>query len=184
LDFHPSQPWVFVSRERENVLSVFEMRAGSLGAAPLFSRSTLASPGDGRSPQAASGIHVHPGGQFVYVMNRATGTAEFKGRQVFAGGENTIAVFAVDPATGKPERIQNVDTRGFAARTFSIDPSGRILVVANLIKFPVRTGAGIEEVPASLAVFRIADGRLTYVRKYDVDVGADSIFWNGIVALS
>ena len=37
-------------------------------------------------------------------------------------------------------------------------------------------------VPASLALFRISDdGRLDYVRKYDIEVGADSMFWSGIV---
>jgi hypothetical protein len=40
-------------------------------------------------------------------------------------------------------------------------------------------------VPASLSVFRIGeDGRLDYVRKYDVDVGNASIFWMGMAKVS
>jgi len=39
-------------------------------------------------------------------------------------------------------------------------------------------------VPASLAVFRIGDdGKLGFVRKYDVDVGDRTLFWMGMVQL-
>jgi 6-phosphogluconolactonase len=39
-------------------------------------------------------------------------------------------------------------------------------------------------IPASLAVFRVrGDGKLDYVRKYDVDSSKGSMFWMGIVAL-
>jgi hypothetical protein len=34
-------------------------------------------------------------------------------------------------------------------------------------------------------VFRVGDdGKLDFVRKYDVDVGSGNMFWMGIVALS
>jgi hypothetical protein len=39
-------------------------------------------------------------------------------------------------------------------------------------------------IPASLAVFRVRnDGKLDFVRKYDVDTSAGSLFWMGIVPL-
>jgi hypothetical protein len=39
-------------------------------------------------------------------------------------------------------------------------------------------------VPASLAMFRIRDdGKLDFVRKYDVDVGDKTMFWMGMVRL-
>jgi 6-phosphogluconolactonase len=45
LDFHPSQPWVFVSLERQSKLQVYEMtKDGSLGAIPLFTKDSLADP--------------------------------------------------------------------------------------------------------------------------------------------
>jgi len=48
----------------------------------------------------------------------------------------------------------------------------------------VRDGAAIRTVPASLAVFRIGDdGKLDFVRKYDVDVGDKTMFWMGMVGL-
>jgi 6-phosphogluconolactonase len=48
----------------------------------------------------------------------------------------------------------------------------------------VRDDATVRRVPASLSVFRIGgDGKLDYVRKYDVDVGNASMFWMGMVKL-
>ena len=133
--------------------------------------------------QAAGTIHIHPTGRFVYVANRASSTVGFKGQQVFAGGENNIAVFSINPATGEPTLIQNIDTRGMSARTFALDPSGRILVAANQFPMMVRAGFNLRTVPASLAVFRVrGDGKLDFVRKYDVQAGGGkALFWTGIV---
>jgi DNA-binding beta-propeller fold protein YncE len=129
-------------------------------------------------------VHVHPSGKFVYLANRASGTTDFEGKTVFVGGENSIAVFAIDQESGEPTLIQNADTRGIHTRTFALDPSGKILVAANMMQLAVRDGKGVRTVPASLAVFRVRDdGKLDFVRKYDVDVGSKNIFWMGIVAL-
>ena len=49
---------------------------------------------------------------------------------------------------------------------------------------PARDGAALRTVLASLAVFRVdSDGRLDFVRKYDVDVGDKTMFWMGMVPL-
>ena len=46
----------------------------------------------------------------------------------------------------------------------------------------VKDGGSIREVPAGLSVFRIGgDGKLDFVRKYDVEVGDRQMFWMGIV---
>jgi hypothetical protein len=93
-------------------------------------------------------------------------------------------LYEIDTTTGEPHPIQHVDTRGIHCRTFHIDPSGRMLVAAHLMVLPVREGAAIRTVPASLAVFRIDDrGKLDFVRKYDVDVGNRTMFWMGMVPL-
>ena len=48
----------------------------------------------------------------------------------------------------------------------------------------VRDGATAGAVRASLSVFWTGgDGKLDYVRKYDVDVGSELIFWMGMVGL-
>ena len=182
LDFHPSRPWVYVSLERQNRLDMFARDGDRLTPEPVFSNGTLGEPGNIRGRQAAGTVHVHPNGRFVYVANRASSTTGEGAGRVFAGGENTLAVFAIDPQTGEPAPIQHVDTRGIHCRTFHIDPSGRLLVAAHIIGLPVRRGGAIETVPACLSLFRIAaDGRLDFVRKYDVDVGDRQMFWMGMV---
>jgi 6-phosphogluconolactonase (cycloisomerase 2 family) len=128
-------------------------------------------------------IHAHPNGRFLYLGNRGSRTADFQGKRVFAGGENSIAVYSIDQATGEPTLIQNADTHGVHPRTFAIDPTGRILVVANMQQVLVREKEGVRELPATLSVFRIGrDGKLTFARKYDQDTsGTRNLFWTGIV---
>jgi 6-phosphogluconolactonase len=166
LDFHPTKPWVYVSLERQNRLDMFAIDSDRLSAEPLFSKNTLAEPGNIRGRQVAGTAHVHPNGRFVYVANRASSTVGEGAERVFAGGENTLAVFAVDPATGEPDPIQHADTHGIHCRTFHIDPSGRLLVAAHIMGLPVRAGGAISIVPACLSLFRVgADGKLEFVRK-------------------
>jgi len=70
-------------------------------------------------------------------------------------------------------------------RTFSIDPSGKMLVAASIVDMRVRDGNEIRYVPAALSVFRIApDGKLELVRKYDVGLGGKFQWWSGFVELA
>jgi len=185
LDFHPTQPWVYVSIESQNKLYVYRRDpATGLAREPMFIKDTLADP---KSPlrQGAGTIHFHPNGRTLYVANRASATVEFEGKKVFAGGENGIAVFAIDPSTGEPTLVQSMDGRGITLRTFALDPSARTLVAASQIALPVRDGGAVKTVPAGLSVFRIGtDGKLDFARKYDVDVGNRNQFWSGVVALA
>jgi len=184
LDFHPTQPWVYVSVESQNELHMHRMQGDSLAPEPAYSKRSTVGTYDIRFPQAAGAIHVHPSGRTVYVSNRANATVDFNGRRVFRGGENNIAVFSIDPATGEPTLIQNADPQSFHIRTFSIDPSGRILVAASIVDMSVREGDNVRYVPAALTVFRIADdGRLSIARKYDVELGGRFQWWTGLVGL-
>jgi 6-phosphogluconolactonase len=184
VDFHPALPLVYASLERENRLDVFRIReAGRLDPEPLFRESTLGDPGNARFDlQKAGTVHVHPNGRIVYGVNRADNTADFEGRPVFAGGENTLAVFAIDPATGEPRPIQHIATEGFVPRTFALDPAAGLLIAANQEQMAVRDGSAVRTVSASLAIFRTAaDGRLTFIRKHDIPVDGAALFWVGII---
>jgi 6-phosphogluconolactonase len=124
-------------------------------------------------------VHVHPNGRTVYVANRASSTAETAGRQVFRGGENSLAVYAIDQATGEPRLVQHADTHGIHPRTFHIDRSGRMLAVAHIMGLPLADGT---EMPARLTTFRIADdGKLTFVKAYDIETGGRFMWWMGMV---
>ena len=184
LDFHPSQPWVFVSLERQSKLQVYRMtKEGSLGASPLFTKDSLVDPARKTLRQNAGTVHIHPNGKFVYQANRSA-AADDNGKAVDGGGENSIAVYAIDQHTGEPTRIQSADTRGEEPRTFALDPSARILVAANQIAVSGGSAPSVKMIPASLAVFRIQSaGKLDFVRKYDVDTSKGSVFWMGIVPL-
>jgi 6-phosphogluconolactonase (cycloisomerase 2 family) len=93
LDFHPSQPWVYVALERQNQLHMHHRLDDTIAAEPSFIKRTTLHDYASDVPQLASAIHVHPHGHVVYVSNRARGTADFNGQQVSNGGENTIAVY-------------------------------------------------------------------------------------------
>lgn len=192
LDFHPEKPWVFVSIERQNKLYVYQLAEHTgLTREPLFVKDSLSASASGGNAGKAAGmhqgagpIHVHPNGRFVYQTNRASSVTDFQGQKVFAGGDNSVAVFAIDQGSGEPTLIQTIDGRGIQLRTFGIDPSGRLLVAASIMPLPVRGGDKVFTLPAGVIVFRIADdGRLTFARKYDVETGGRLQFWSGMVTL-
>jgi len=185
IDFHPTKPWVFVAVERQSQLAVYALDGdGALGRDPLFVRDTLLDPACARPGQHAGAIHVHQNGRFVYVTNRNQRETNDGGRKVFAGGENSIAVFAIDPETGEPALIQTAEGHGVHLRTFGIDPGGRLLVAASIRPILIRDGDGIKTLTAGLMVYRIGqDGRLGFVRKYDIDTSAGQQFWSGMVTV-
>ena len=184
IDFYPTQPWVYVSVERQNKLHVYRADPDGVLQGPAFVKDTLAEPHNERPRQLAGAIHIHPSGRYVYVSNRADNTIEVEGKKVFGGGENSIAVYSIDPRSGEPTLIQHAPTHAFHVRTFAIDPSGRMLVAASITSLTVRQAGGVSTVQSGLSVFRIGnDGKLEFVRKYDVDTSKKAQFWMGLVSL-
>ena len=184
LDFHPAKPWMYASIETQNKMYTYLMEDGRIKPEIAYRAETLAEPNDIRARQAAGTVHVHPNGRFLYGANRAQATIEFQGKPVFEGGENSIVVYSINQSTGEPTPIQHIETQKIHPRTFHIDPSGRVLVAQHNLPVNVRDGDTVKTVPAGLSVFRIGDdGKLTFARKYDVDVGDKSMFWMGMVPL-
>lgn len=182
LDFHPTKPWVYVSLERQNQINVMHYSDGELRPMPEFTRDTLIDPAHVRPRQLGGTIHVHPNGKFVYVANRCDHATEVDGRRVFAGGENNIAVYAIDQESGKPKLIQHVETEGIHVRTFALDPAGSMLVAASIMSLWRKEDSRLSAMPAGLSVFRAGeDGRLGFVRRHDVETGDRVQFWMGIV---
>jgi 6-phosphogluconolactonase len=189
LDFHPTQPWVFVSIERQNQIYVYRLTPdGGLSPQPLFVKSTIL--GTDKHTSSAGPIHVHPNGRFVYLTNRAgvTPTAaqeRFQGLPVFNSNDSSIAVYAIDQQSGEPTLLETTYAEGAHTRTFSFDATGRILVAGSLVPIAVRQGDKVNVIPAALSVFRVGDnGKLTFVRKYDVDTGNFSQWWSGMVSMA
>jgi 6-phosphogluconolactonase len=97
-------------------------------------RQNLSSlPPDCAVPSLAAAIKISPDGRFVYASNR---------------GPDSIAVFAVQPGSGKLGFAAAVPSGGMNPRDFSLDPSGRFLLAAhqdtdNLVIFRVDPATGL-----------------------------------------
>jgi 6-phosphogluconolactonase len=193
LDIHPTQPWVYLSVERQSQLIVYKMTPdGDLVPEPLFTKPTLADPAHKFPIQGAGPIHIHPNGRFVYLGNRSgvagavvPGVEDVGGKMVFSGGESNIAVFAINQQTGEPTAVQHADIRAAHPRTFGLDTGARLLVAGSLAPTARREDGKVVDLPAGLSVFRIGDdGKLTFARKYDIDVGRFTQWWTGMIPLA
>jgi len=111
--FHPSGKAAYVVNELDSTVTRFTCEEpGSL--TKQESLSTLPSSFEGTSHCAE--IAVSPDGRFVYASNR---------------GHDSLAIFAIDEATGALCSAGFVSTRGRTPRHFAIAPDGRWLIAAN-----------------------------------------------------
>ena len=113
LAFHPTGRFLYVINELDSTLVVYKYD-GDRGALEQV-QVTPASPG-GTAKNYPADLHVASSGRFLYGSNR---------------GDNTIAMFAIDPASGQLTAMQQVSTGGDWPRNFAFDPSGRFMLVAN-----------------------------------------------------
>jgi 6-phosphogluconolactonase len=104
---------LYAVSEMGSTLFAFDYQDGKL--TQFQSVSTKPADFQGRGNSGAE-IALAPDGRFVYVSNR---------------GSNTMAVFAVDQATGKVSLVQDISTEGKTPRMFQLDPSGRYLWAGN-----------------------------------------------------
>jgi 6-phosphogluconolactonase len=112
--FHPTKPFAYVNMEMSSQVSALSFDAVTGRFDTLQTLSTL--PADFDGLKAVAEIRITPDGRFVYVSNR---------------GHDHIAIFSVNPMTGKLSLVGHESTRGKFPRNFNIDPTGQFLVVAN-----------------------------------------------------
>jgi 6-phosphogluconolactonase len=114
LAFSPDGRTLYAVNELDSTLVVFAYDPETGG---LRERQTLSTrPADATTENFPADLHVHPSGRTVYASNR---------------GDDTIAVFAVAPDSGRLTLEQSVPTGGRWPRNFAIDPAGELLLVAN-----------------------------------------------------
>ena len=113
LDFHPTLPLVFVANELDSTVATLRFDGDRGVLTPLDVRSTL--PPGWSGTNYVADIHIAPDGRALYVSNR---------------GHHSIAVLSVT-ASGALALQQVVSTEGDWPRNFSLDPTGRWLLVAN-----------------------------------------------------
>lgn len=130
LAFHPNGRWVYDINELNSTLSSFQYAARQGTLIPLETVATLPEGFSGRN--ACAEITVHPSGKFLYGSNR---------------GDDSIALFSIDPKTGKPHFVTRESTRGKTPRHFALDSSGRWLLAENqdsndIFVFRIDLGSG------------------------------------------
>lgn len=114
LVFHPGGRFVYVISEIQSTITAFAYDARSGRLKELQTITTLPQAFTGTS--SAAEVLVHPGGNFLYASNR---------------GHDSIAVFAIDPKTGRLTPVEWVSAEGKTPGQFGIDPSGSWLIAAN-----------------------------------------------------
>jgi len=131
LAFSADERWVFSVSELSSTLTWFLYDALRGGLTEVTTATMLPKHFKGRNDAAE--IAIHHNGKWLYASNR---------------GHDTIAVFSVDPATGKLKPAGDYSTGGKEPRHFAIDPSGKYLLAENqfsnnivIFKIDPKTGA-------------------------------------------
>ncbi len=114
LAFSPDGRFAYVCNEMGNSVTAFSWDAAAGVLRDFQTVSTLPAGFEGENTTAE--VRVHPSGLFLYVSNR---------------GDDSLAIFRVDPASGRLAIIGHESTQGEVPRGFNIDPSGSWLLAAN-----------------------------------------------------
>ncbi len=112
-DFHPNGRYAYLMEEMSGLVVAFKYREGKLDSIQHIS----ALPPDFTGTIGSADIHVSPDGKFLYCSNR--------------GESNSIAIFKINPNTGKLTVVGHQSCMGKTPRNFNFDPSGNFLLVAN-----------------------------------------------------
>ena len=112
--FHPNRRYAYSINELDSTITAFAYDMSDGRLTELHYLPTLPPGFEGRSHCAD--IHVHPSGNFVYGSNR---------------GHDSIAIFAIDPSSGRLTALGHESTQGKVPRNFAIDPTGTFLLAAN-----------------------------------------------------
>lgn len=131
--FHPFLNVAYVTNELNGTVEAMSRNAETGKLSKLQAISAM--PAGSTDPPSCADIRVTPSGRYLYVSNR--------------GQTNNLAIFAIDPASGKLVLTGHQPALGMIPRSFVIHGSEKFLIVAN-------------QNSDNLVVFRISktDGRL------------------------
>jgi len=114
LAFHTTGKWIYVINESNSTINVLQYDSAKGQMTSIQSVRTL--PESESVANSTAEIEVHPSGLFLYGSNR---------------GHDSLAIFGINPVTGKLTVIGHQSTLGKMPRNFGIDPTGRFILVAN-----------------------------------------------------
>ena len=112
--FHPNGRFGYVINEIANTVTAFTYDSDKGALTEIQTISTL--PADFKGQSYTAEVQVHPSGKFLYGSNR---------------GHDSIAIFTIDPSTGKLTTVGFEPTQGKNPRNFAIDPTGQYLLAEN-----------------------------------------------------
>ncbi len=128
LTFHPAKKYAYVIEELSGTVAAYAYQNGKL----KFLQRLSSHPADYKGVIGSADIHLSPDGKFLYATNR--------------GEANSISIFSV-AANGMLQLKKVQSTGGKHPRNFTIDPTGRFLLIANahsdnivIFKRNVKTG--------------------------------------------
>jgi len=132
--FHANRQWAYLINELDNTIVAYRWDEAGGTLTPVQTLSTL--PADFVGTSYCADIHIHPSGRFLYGSNR---------------GHDSLAIFALDPATGLLEARGYVPTGGEHPRNFAISADGEWLLVGNMnsdniVVFRIGEDGGLEQV--------------------------------------
>ena len=112
--FYPNGRWAYAINELDSTITTlkFDADAGLLTPLGVTSTRPLGSDADNITAE----IEIHPNGRFLYSSNR---------------GDDTLAMFAINSATGELTSLGHHSAGGCTPVSFSIDPTGKYLLSAN-----------------------------------------------------
>ena len=113
--FHPSGQFGYVINEMANTVTAFAYNPAKGTLTEIQTIATLPENFKGTSHTAE--VQVHPSGKFLYGSNR---------------GHDSIAIFTIDPSTGKLSTVGIEPTQGKNPRNFALDPTGTYLLAENM----------------------------------------------------
>jgi 6-phosphogluconolactonase len=114
LTFHPGGRLAYLINELNSTITALRYDEGAGTFQEIQTLTTL--PPDFKGENSCADIHVSPNGEFLYGSNR---------------GHDSLVVYAIDIPSGRLSLVQHVPTLGQKPRNFTIDPTGRLVLVAN-----------------------------------------------------
>ncbi|MFY9743912.1 MAG: lactonase family protein [Candidatus Sulfotelmatobacter sp.] len=112
--FTPNGKFGYVLHEMGSTITAYRFDASQGALNPLQTISSI--PKTFTKLDESAEIEVAPSGKFLYASNR---------------GHDSIAVFAIDPASGMLTLVEYAPTKGASPRSFEIAPRGKLLFAAN-----------------------------------------------------
>ena len=113
--FHPNSKFAYCIEEMAGYITAYRYANGRLDSIQRLAAHSKHRKNNFNSAD----IHLSPDGRFLYASNRSA--------------ENNLAIFSIDQETGFLNFVGYQSTFGDHPRNFTIDPTGRFLIVANQI---------------------------------------------------